>query len=156
MRNKFSVLTLALCSSLFFGQTKKNAEISELYQNYIAIKNNLSSDNAVKTAISSSEFLKTVSAIDKNTLSAASLSQLKENAKSMSTSKDIKVQRAKFESISNQMIGIAKKYKLADKPIYLQFCPMADAGWLSNESTIVNPYYGSSMLNCGKVQKEIK
>jgi hypothetical protein len=41
--------------------------------------------------------------------------------------------------------------------LYEQFCPMYDKGsaWLSMSKEVRNPYYGSSMLKCGKVQKEI-
>jgi hypothetical protein len=28
---------------------------------------------------------------------------------------------------------------------------MKKANWLSNEKQVKNPYYGSAMLNCGKV-----
>jgi len=41
--------------------------------------------------------------------------------------------------------------------LYEQFCPMYDKGsaWLSMSKEVRNPYYGSKMLKCGKVQKEI-
>ena len=41
--------------------------------------------------------------------------------------------------------------------LYEQFCPMYDGGsaWLSMSKDIKNPYYGSKMMSCGKVQKEI-
>jgi hypothetical protein len=41
--------------------------------------------------------------------------------------------------------------------LYQQFCPMYDGGsaWLSMEKEVKNPYYGSKMLTCGKVQREI-
>lgn len=41
--------------------------------------------------------------------------------------------------------------------LYQQFCPMYDKGsaWLSTSDEVRNPYYGSKMLKCGKVQKEI-
>ena len=41
--------------------------------------------------------------------------------------------------------------------LYDQFCPMYDKGstWLSMSEEVRNPYYGSKMLKCGKVQKEI-
>lgn len=44
-----------------------------------------------------------------------------------------------------------------DTTLYQQFCPMYDKGsaWLSMEKEIKNPYYGSKMMACGKVQKEI-
>ncbi|RYG53246.1 MAG: DUF3347 domain-containing protein [Chitinophagaceae bacterium] len=46
--------------------------------------------------------------------------------------------------------------KLGDKPVYLQYCPMAKASWLSNENEIRNPYYGTAMLTCGEVKKTFK
>jgi hypothetical protein len=54
------------------------------------------------------------------------------------------------------MIALTKQFKLSDKPVYVQYCPMADGSWLSDEKQIVNPYYGKSMLSCGSVKSEIK
>ncbi|EPR74072.1 putative Co/Zn/Cd efflux system membrane fusion protein [Winogradskyella psychrotolerans RS-3] len=44
-----------------------------------------------------------------------------------------------------------------ENTLYEQFCPMYDKGsaWLSMSKDVKNPYYGSKMLTCGKVQKEI-
>lgn len=156
MKTQYLIFAFTFFSALSFGQNKKNAQIAELYQNYISLKNALAGDSSAKASISAAEFLKTSLALDKKILNAANLKQLKENSKAISYSKDIKVQREKFENISDQMFIISKTYKLADKTVYLQYCPMADAAWLSNETKIVNPYYGSSMLNCGKIQQEIK
>lgn len=156
MKNQYLIFAFILFSAFSFAQNKKNAQISKLYQNYITLKNALAGDSSSKATVSAAEFLKTASAIDSKTLTSGSLSQLKENSKAISSAKDIKFQREKFEKISDQMIIISKTYKLADKTVYLQYCPMADAAWLSNETKIVNPYYGSSMLNCGKIQQEIK
>ncbi|WP_312075835.1 DUF3347 domain-containing protein [Chryseobacterium sp.] len=156
MKNQYLIFAFTLFSALSFAQNKKNAQISKLYQNYISLKDALAGDSSSKAAASASEFLKTSSALDSKTLNASNLRQLKDNAKLISASKDIKVQREKFENISDQMFIISKNYKLADKTVYLQYCPMADAAWLSNETKIINPYYGSSMLNCGKIQQEIK
>ena len=156
MKNKFLIVAFSLFAMFTFAQSKKNAQVAKLYQNYVALKNALAADSSAKAAVSASEFLKTASSIDAKTLASSSSKTLKDNAKVISTSKDIKVQREKFEHISDQMLLISKQYKLADKTVYLQYCPMADAAWLSNESKIVNPYYGSSMLSCGKVTQEIK
>ncbi|KQS92374.1 DUF3347 domain-containing protein [Chryseobacterium sp. Leaf394] len=156
MKTKFLVLGLAFCSALFFGQMKKNAQVSKLYQNYIAIKNGLASDDTSKAAASASEFLKTLSGINSEVLPEGNLTLMRNNAKVISESDHIKVQRTKFKNISNQMIAVAKQFKVAEKPVYVQYCPMVQAGWLSSESKIINPYYGSSMLNCGTVQQEIK
>ncbi|RYF85874.1 MAG: DUF3347 domain-containing protein, partial [Chitinophagaceae bacterium] len=46
-------------------------------------------------------------------------------------------------------------FKLSDKPVYVQYCPMKKATWLSSEKQIRNPYYGSSMLTCGEVTETL-
>ena len=47
-----------------------------------------------------------------------------------------------------------------ETPVYFQHCPMANDGqgadWLSKESGIKNPYFGSMMLTCGKTVETLK
>jgi hypothetical protein len=69
---------------------------------------------------------------------------------------DIKHQREHFKMLSKDvtdMVAITG----TDMKLYEQFCPMYDGGtaWLSMNEEVRNPYYGSSMLTCGKVQREI-
>lgn len=72
---------------------------------------------------------------------------------------DLEMQRSYFVSLSDNMYNLAKTQKL-QKPIYYQHCPMANKGqganWLSDENAVKNPYYGASMLNCGKTIETIK
>ena len=49
------------------------------------------------------------------------------------------------------------------KPAYLVYydhCPMYNDGkggdWISKESSIKNPFYGSQMLTCGKIVETLK
>lgn len=37
--------------------------------------------------------------------------------------------------------------------LYVQYCPMKDATWLSETEEIRNPYYGAAMLTCGRIEK---
>lgn len=65
-------------------------------------------------------------------------------------------QREHFKNLSvivTDMIAITG----SETTIYEQYCPMYDGGtaWLSTEKAVLNPYYGSSMLRCGTVQREI-
>lgn len=69
---------------------------------------------------------------------------------------DIKHQREHFKILSKDvtdMVAITG----TEMKLYEQFCPMYDGGsaWLSMKEEVRNPYYGSSMLTCGKVQREI-
>lgn len=73
---------------------------------------------------------------------------------------DIEQLRKAFQKVSATMIEMAGKFKPLGETIYVQHCPMADnnkgADWLSTEKTVKNPYFGSSMLTCGEITKEIK
>ncbi|MDF1546736.1 MAG: efflux RND transporter periplasmic adaptor subunit [Bacteroidales bacterium] len=73
---------------------------------------------------------------------------------------DIEQLRKAFQSVSVMMIEMTNTFTPLGKTIYVQHCPMADnnkgADWLSLEKEIRNPYFGSSMLTCGEVTKEIK
>ncbi|WP_163518194.1 DUF3347 domain-containing protein [Gelidibacter japonicus] len=78
-----------------------------------------------------------------------------EHAEHISES-DIDHQREHFKVLSKDvtdMVAITG----TKNTLYQQFCPMYDGGsaWLSLSKDIKNPYYGSKMLNCGEVQKEI-
>ena len=69
---------------------------------------------------------------------------------------DIDHQREHFKILSKDvtdMVAITG----TENTLYQQFCPMYDGGsnWLSRSKDVKNPYYGSKMLTCGKVQKEI-
>ena len=66
-------------------------------------------------------------------------------------------QREHFKTLSKDitdMVAITG----TKNTLYQQFCPMYDKGsaWLSTNNEIRNPYYGSRMLKCGKVQKTIQ
>jgi Cu(I)/Ag(I) efflux system membrane fusion protein len=72
---------------------------------------------------------------------------------------NIKELRASFEGISDQLVKAIENQGFEDEQLFVQFCPMADGGdgahWISNAKEIKNPYYGSMMLTCGKVVKEL-
>jgi dimeric dUTPase (all-alpha-NTP-PPase superfamily) len=145
----FSIISIA-------AQSKSDTQISKLYQNYISIKQALASDDADKTSKAASEFIKTASAVDYKVLSEGNLNILRKDATAISDARTITAQRESFLNLSENMIALTKQFKLSDKPIFVQYCPMADGSWMSNEKQIVNPYYGSSMLTCGSVKSEIK
>ena len=148
----FSLFTIVSVSA----QLKSDAQVTKLYQNYITIKDALASDNADKTSKAATEFIKTASAIDYKVLSEGNVSMLKKDATAISAARDIAAQRESFFNLSDNMIALTKKFKISGNPIFVQYCPMADGSWLSNEKKIINPYYGSSMLSCGSLKSEIK
>ncbi len=148
----FTVLAMSFATA----QKKKDAQVSKLYQNYIAIKAALASDDAGKAAKSASEFVQTASAVKNNTIPVKNLTALKNEASGIAKTGNILAQREIFHHLSDDMYALSRQFSFSEKPVYLQYCPMAEASWLSNEEKIINPYYGSSMLTCGTVKSTIK
>lgn len=145
----FSVISVS-------AQSKSDTQVSKLYQNYIAIKSALASDDADKASKAASEFIKTASTVDYKLVSEGNLNILRKDATLISEARNIATQRETFYNLSDNMIALTKEFKLSANPVFVQYCPMADGSWLSDEKKIVNPYYGSSMLSCGTVKSEIK
>jgi Cu(I)/Ag(I) efflux system membrane fusion protein len=66
---------------------------------------------------------------------------------------DIKAVRKDFKGLSDVMITYVSQHKAHIKTLpYKIYCPMADANWLQKDPKVTNPYYGASMLTCGKVK----
>lgn len=65
-------------------------------------------------------------------------------------------QREHFKILSKDVTDMVAITGTSNK-LYEQYCPMYDGGsaWLSMNEEVRNPYYGSKMLKCGKVQREI-
>lgn len=156
----FILVLVASFATNAFSQTKNSP--AQLLVSYYAIKDALVSGNATEAGAKATEFLATIKAIDPKTLSATdqkAFAGLKDklafDAEHISESKDIAHQRDHFASFSANAYTLAKAVKLSAQPVYQQYCPMKKTYWLSSEQAIKNPYYGKSMLTCGKVTDTI-
>ena len=135
------------------GQTQK--QFSQLLSSYLNIKNALVTGDATSAASNADQFLRTVNTIDFKVISEGNVHILSNDAGKISATKDLKKQREYFANLSSNMATVAKSFKLSNKPVYIQYCPMKKASWLSTEKQIRNPYYGSSMLTCGEVTETL-
>jgi len=138
-----------------FAQDKTNTP-SQLLLSYYDIKNALVAGNANSASIKADEFVKTLNGIDTKIINEATHDALLKDAGHISGSKDIKYQREHFASFSTNMYTLAKAVKLTEEPVYYAYCPMKKTHWLSSEPTIKNPYFGTAMLTCGKVEETLK
>ena len=138
-----------------FAQETSKAQPSPLLTSYYNLKDALVSSNATAAAASSAAFVKALNDIDKETLKDESRNALLTDANAISLSKDLKLQREKFATLSTNMFALAKTVKLSADPVYQQYCPMKKASWLSDNKAIKNPYYGSAMLTCGSVKQTL-
>jgi hypothetical protein len=70
---------------------------------------------------------------------------------------DLKAAREAFGKLSDALIAAAKADNWRDLgDVKLAYCPMAKGYWLQKDEKIRNPYYGSSMLECGEFRERSK
>lgn len=74
---------------------------------------------------------------------------------------DIEHARADFEPISNAVFTLIDQFGTPQgATVHVAYCPMAfdfqGADWLQRTTTIDNPYFGASMLQCGEILRTIE
>jgi copper chaperone CopZ len=139
--------------------------LQAVYDAYFQLKDALVKSDANIAATKAAALLKLINEVKMETLGNSHVaymkveSDLKLHSEHISESKDIAHQRDHFSSLSTTMYQLMKVAK-PNKNVYYDHCPMYNDGkganWLSLDASIKNPYYGSMMLTCGKVQETIK
>jgi Protein of unknown function (DUF3347) len=142
------------------SSTQKNGATSEIIDSYLQIKNALVSDSKDGAAKGASMMLMAFSNFDMAQLDEVQhkeymeiLESAKEHAEHIVKS-PIDHQREHFETMSTDVNDLITLLG-TNKTLYLDYCPMKKVNWLSESEEIKNPYYGSKMLTCGNIQKQI-
>lgn len=161
---KKSLLVVAFIATVFsyqsFGQDSTKSISSTLLTSYYSIKDALVKTNGSAASENAAALLVAIHSVDKTQLSEAEHTvwmkvskNLQFNAQHIQENKNPEHQREHFIALSSNMYELIKVLKPV-QTVYYQYCPMANDGkganWLSNQSIIKNPYYGSTMLSCGK------
>jgi len=145
---------------------EKVKDLSLILDSYFKLKNALVKDDAENTAESAKKMLSAFNGFDMSVVEDDKMKEYMEivedaaeNAEHISENADkIEHQREHLIALSediNDLITIVG----TDQKLYLDFCPMANDGkgatWISEIEEIQNPYMGSKMSVCGKIQQEI-
>ena len=143
--------------------TMKGDEKSEaILSDYFSLKDALVGDDSKKAAAAVAKLAASLKAFDESNYTAKEQKELTdiiddamEQAEHIAKS-DIDHQREHFKVLSKDIADMVAITSTKNK-LYQQFCPMYDGGssWLSSSDQVRNPYYGSKMPKCGKVQKTI-
>lgn len=146
------------------ASTQKNVATSAIIDAYLQMKNALVADNNKGAANGGTALLTAFSKFDMSKLTESQhkeYMEIFENAKEQAehiVKSPIDHQREHFEVLSTDINDLIALVGI-DKTLYQDFCPKANDGkgaiWLSEIKDIENPYFGSKMLDCGKVQKQI-
>ena len=143
MKKLIVAMTVMLFGFSAFAQNTGN-----LLNNYISVKNALVSSDS-KAASSAITGLNEAVKSESDFAQKAELQ--KATDKLSKAGNNLEKQRAAFNEVSTVLWKVVKSSDKVNQPVYYQYCPMKKAYWLSKEKEIKNPYYGSSMLTCGKV-----
>ena len=157
----YGILSILLIP--FYSLSQENVTpLSSLITKYYVVKDALVNSNPANAANGAIDFVSNVKAVDTKSLGAdeqkvfkSLQSKLITSGKAISDNKELAKQRTAFQSLSESMIALSKATKTS-KSSYIAYCPMKNAYWLSAEQGIKNPYYGSTMLTCGKVTETLK
>jgi hypothetical protein len=148
-------LTLIITLSISFAQAQNN--ISKITASYFTLKNALAAGNANDAQNGAKNLYAALSAPesglkpDQLKLFNSYADKLKFDSRHISESNDINHQREHFESLSKNLYEVLKGIKLNTSTVYMDYCPMKKAYWLSETAAIKNPYYNDkSMATCGK------
>lgn len=159
---KTEIAGMTVSNSSSVAKNQETNELKSVFEDYFLLKEALVKGDGQLATAKSQELLTAITAVKMEALNMdvhmvwmKVLNSLTADAKSISATKDIKKQRESFKSLSKNTYELIKVSKLSE-PVYYEYCPMADASWLSKESAIKNPYYGLQMLSCGKVVETIK
>ena len=136
------------------------APAQKLISAYLNVQRRLAADDA-KGAKAAFAQLKTAAEVKELGGDAALRQKLAAAAASGASAKDIDVAREAFGKSSEGMLEWLKKEGNAfGSNVKVAHCPMARDGkgarWVQTEAKVSNPYYGSEMLECGSIEKELK
>lgn len=136
-------------SALLLGYAASAQNTEKLVDQYLVVKDALVTGNGKSASQALSQFQQDLKEEGDFSQKAALLKAVDNMAKTDNIDK----QRAAFNDVSSTVWKIVKASEKGASPLYYQYCPMKKAYWVSKDKDIKNPYFGSSMLTCGKVSE---
>lgn len=141
-------------------------QLAGVFTSYIQLKESFVATDASKVKTEAGNVAQSLAKADMKLLTGAAhndwmvyVGAMEAALKEMQATEDIEAQRASFKNLSDNLYKSIKAYGLGGTTAYYEFCPMAfnDTGayWLSDNSSIRNPYFGDKMLTCGKVEETL-
>lgn len=140
--------------------------LSEVYAAYFALKDALIADDGVMARTKAKDLFKAIDNVPMDKMTSTQhtiwmtyMTKLSYDAEHIKGVTETEHQREHFTTLSANLFEVMKVMK-PSYTIYYDHCPMYNDGkganWISKESTIKNPYYGSKMMTCGKTTETLK
>jgi len=149
MKN-IAITLLALLSMITASQAQGHTALNKVLEQYVKIQAALAADSLEGIP----EAAAAIAAASKENAGALPEATVSE-AEAVAKATDIKAARTAFKPLSTTLIAAANAQKSKIGRYFEAFCPMADAAWIQADKKVANPYYGTSMLTCGEIRKEL-
>lgn len=161
------ISALAIIVTVFIqqviAQETTSPSLQKTITSYLNVKNALTKDKTDSVMIYAKELSSQILTISDDSIPTAQRTIWKEYSKvlsdaatDISNTTGIKKQRKKFVDLSTNLYKMLKTINVNSVDLFYQYCPMADAYWLSEYSIIKNPYYGKQMFSCGSTTDTLK
>ncbi len=145
---------------------QNEVQLQAVIESYFSLKDALVRSDVTVASEKATALIAAIKAVDMNQLSAEEhpvwmdvLKSVTERSEIIAQSAELSRQREAFALLSDEIYKLVKVSK-QETTVYYQHCPMYNNGkganWLSKESAIKNPYYGSKMLTCGSTTEKIE
>lgn len=140
------------------------AALNTVARAYFNVKNSLVANNVSATQKNALELITALNAVPDKSMTEGQhkfwfdyLNKLEYDSRHISESSAIDHQREHFGELSDNMYIVLKRFNLNTATLYKQYCPMKKLYWISETTTIKNPYYGTGgMVTCGNTKEELK
>lgn len=157
---------LAVSTPHYVVDEQFQKQVAFVFENYVSLKDVFIASDAAKVKVEAEKVSQALTKVDMSLLSDAAhkdwmvyQQNLNKALKDMEGKTEIEAQRSAFKDLSDELYKTIKAYGLGGITAYYEYCPMAfnnsGAYWLSDNSAILNPYFGSKMLKCGSVEEQL-
>jgi hypothetical protein len=148
---------MILASILAFAGTAMaaniDAEIDNLLEEYFKIQTVLAQDSKEGVDDAAAVIVKLAAATKTSDAKLSKIVLDIQNAADRLRGKDLENTRLQFFELSKPFLAYLHQFH-ANKTRYFRYhCPHANKAWVQSHDKIRNPYYGSSMLECGNLIK---
>jgi membrane fusion protein, copper/silver efflux system len=155
-------------SASFTTSAAFKGQLDGVYTAYLALQASFSGDAFPSVGTNARALSTALGAVDMKLLTdsqthmawMAASDSLEKSVGQIANAKDIEAARAAFKPLSATLITTAKQFGTSGKTaLYALHCPMAfnnqGADWIQANKTVKNPYFGKTMLACGKITETL-
>ncbi|MGJ8653169.1 MAG: DUF3347 domain-containing protein [Opitutaceae bacterium] len=157
------VLSLVLSHSAFaHSKAFTPAFVDTLIEPYLLIQAGFAGDDFAASVAAADQLANALDAAPVGADAQAIVTLLRASTTRIRSAKDLKAARNEFPALSSELRLLVEYVGTSGKTsLFRVNCPMVSGGkggpanWLQADETIMNPYYGATMLHCGVIDKQV-